>query len=99
MLRLGDALKRADVLGETTQEEGEAIVAWTADQPSAHDLRRTLATRLAGSGIPAEDVAACLNHARRGVTAQHYDQYDRAREKRRALDMWAEQIRDLIGED
>jgi len=43
-------------------EDGRAIASWVADRPSAHDLRRTLATRLAGAGVPAEDISACLNH-------------------------------------
>src|ERR1700733_13721771 len=75
-----------------------AITTWASDRPSAHDLRRTLATRLAGSGVPAEDVSACMNHARRSITARHYDLYDRAREKRRAFDLWAEQVAGITGE-
>ena len=66
-------------------------------RPSAHDLRRTLATRLAGSGIAAEDISACLNHTRTTVTARHYDLYDRAREKRLAFELWAEQIAKITG--
>src|SRR5208283_392745 len=69
---------------------------WTADRPSAHDLRRTLATRLAGSGVPAEDVSACLNHTRTTVTARHYDLYDRAREKRQAFGLWAQQVAGIV---
>ena len=57
--------------------------------PSAHDLRRTAATRLSAAGVPAEDVAAILNHARSDVTGKHYDRYQRAAEKQRALDRWA----------
>jgi integrase len=62
---------------------------WRKDPPSAHDLRRTCATRLSAAGVPAEDVAAILNHVRGDVTGRHYDQYRRADEKRRALDRWA----------
>jgi integrase len=62
---------------------------WRADVPSAHDLRRTAATRLSAAGVPAEDIAAILNHARGDITGKHYDQYQRAAEKRRALDRWA----------
>ena len=64
-------------------------VSWKADPPTAHDLRRTCATRLSAAGVPAEDVAAILNHVRGDVTGRHYDQYRRADEKRRALDRWA----------
>jgi integrase len=76
--------------------EGRANTTWVADPPSPHDLRRTVATRLAQLGVPAEDVAAVLNHVRSDVTGRHYDQYQRAAEKRRALNMWAEVVRDLV---
>lgn len=62
---------------------------WKADPPTPHDLRRTCATRLAGLGVPGEDVSAVLNHVRQDVTGRHYDQYARAREKRTALTTWA----------
>jgi integrase len=69
---------------------------WLAEPPSPHDLRRTVATRLASLGIPSEDVAACLNHVRRDVTGRHYDMYARVIEKRRALDLWAQTIERII---
>jgi integrase len=71
-------------------------VSWKADPPTAHDLRRTCATRLAASGVPGEDVAAILNHVRGDVTGRHYDQYRRADEKRRALDRWARHLTAII---
>jgi integrase len=52
-------------------EHGKAAASWFDDRPTAHDLRRTLATRLAALGVPAEDVKACLNHARSDVTGRH----------------------------
>lgn len=70
---------------------------WVAEPPSPHDLRRTVATRLASMGVPPEDVAACLNHVRRDVTGRHYDMYARQAEKRRALDLWAQTITRIIG--
>jgi integrase len=95
MIRFGNALRAA----KDNEGRGErGVETWTSERPSAHDLRRTLATRLAASGVPAEDVSACLNHARTSVTARHYDQYDRMREKRRALRQWAEQVAKLTGE-
>jgi integrase len=99
MIRFGNALSVASDYKDYGFDEVRAITTWTSDRPSAHDLRRTLATRLAGSGIPAEDVSACLNHARRSITARHYDLYDRAREKRRSFDLWAEQVAGIIEED
>ncbi len=96
MSRFGEALS-TEMKGRPLKEgEAGAIASWVAERPTAHDLRRTMATRMAGSGIPAEDVSACLNHARKGVTATHYDHYDRAQEKRRALVQWAEQVGSLI---
>jgi integrase len=97
MIRFGNALSVGADAKHYGSDEVRAVVTWTSDRPSAHDLRRTLATRLAGSGIPAEDVSACLNHARRSITARHYDLYDRAREKRCAFDLWAEQIAGITG--
>jgi hypothetical protein len=98
MTRFGNALRTAADFKDCGSDEARAVTTWTSDRPSAHDLRRTLATRLAGSGIPAEDVSACLNHTRRSITARHYDLYDRAREKRRAFDLWAEQVTGIIGQ-
>jgi integrase len=98
MIRFGNALSVGADAKDYDCDEVRAVTTWTSDRPSAHDLRRTLATRLAGSGIPAEDVSACLNHVRRSITARHYDLYDRAREKRRAFDLWAEQVAVIIGE-
>jgi integrase len=69
---------------------------WVAEPPSPHDLRRTVATRLASMGVPPEDVAACLNHVRRDVTGRHYDMYARQAEKRRALDLWARAVERII---
>jgi integrase len=77
-------------------KHAKAAATWVENRPTAHDLRRTLATRLAALGIPAEDVKACLSHARADVTARHYDQYDRLREKRRALQLWSEQVQSII---
>jgi integrase len=76
--------------------DGRAAKTWNHDPPSPHDLRRTVATRLASLGVPEEDVAAILNHVRTSVTGRHYDQYQRAAEKRRALDKWSETIMDLL---
>jgi integrase len=64
--------------------------------PSPHDLRRTVATRLSQSGIPPEDVSAVLNHVRTDVTGRHYDHYQRAAEKRAALNVWAAVVTDIV---
>jgi integrase len=62
---------------------------WQIDRPTPHDLRRTVATRLAELGIAKEDRDAVLNHTPRDVGKIHYDLYDREREKRHALNRWA----------
>jgi integrase len=69
---------------------------WRPERPSPHDLRRTLATRLAELGIAKEDRDAVLNHARTDVGSKHYDLYDREREKRRALDLWTSTLTAII---
>jgi integrase len=79
--------------------EGRAAKMWNDDPPSPHDLRRTVATRLASLGVPEEDVAAILNHVRTSVTGRHYDQYQRAVEKRKALALWETQLTSIIGKN
>jgi integrase len=69
---------------------------WRADRPSPHDLRRTVATRLAELGVAKEDRDAVLNHTRSDVGSKHYDLYDRAAEKRRALDLWTSTLGGIL---
>ena len=73
--------------------------AWRADPPTPHDLRRSCATRLAGLGVPGEDVSAILNHVRQDVTGRHYDRYTRSREKRIALSAWSAELTRIINPD
>jgi hypothetical protein len=47
-------------------------------------------------GFAREDRKAVLGHVELDVHAAHYDLYDRAREKRQALDTWAEAVQALI---
>jgi integrase len=74
----------------------EAAKSWQVEPPSPHDLRRTVATRLAELGIPKEDRDATLNHTPRDVGKKHYDLYDREREKRGALELWARTLSTII---
>jgi integrase len=69
---------------------------WRADPPSPHDLRRTVATRLAELGIAKEDRDAVLNHTPRDVGKKHYDRYERDGEKRRALELWASTLTAIL---
>jgi integrase len=52
------------------------------------DLRRTIATRLAGLGYDDTTIGRVLNHARYTVTAKHYNKHLYLEEKRVALDAW-----------
>jgi integrase len=76
--------------------ESIAGKSWRDEPPSPHDLRRTVATRLAELGVAKEDRDAVLNHTPRDVGKKHYDLYDREREKRRALELWASTLSAII---
>ena len=60
-----------------------------------HDLRRTVATRLAALGVSEGTISRVLGHAQRGITATVYNWHSYDAEKRRALDQWAHALRDL----
>jgi integrase len=65
------------------------------DRFTPHDLRRTTATRMRELGISRGDVKMVLNHVETDVTAR-YDRYDGLAEKRRALDIWARRLEQII---
>ena len=60
------------------------------------DLRRTVATRLAGLGFSETVIGRLLNHARYSVTAKHYNQHDYLDESRQALDAWDSELQRII---
>lgn len=66
---------------------GGAVDAWRL-----HDLRRSAATHMVRLSVREEVVGRVLNHAVKGVTARVYALHTYAPEKRRALDLWAEEI-------
>ncbi|MGY3328651.1 integrase [Mesorhizobium sp. USDA 4775] len=71
-----------------------SIEPWTL-----HDLRRTAASGMAGLGIAVHVVEAVLNH-KSGVisgVAAIYNRHDYAREKRQALEAWANRLEEIIG--
>ena len=76
--------------------KGDAGKSLRENPPSPHDLRRTFATQLAALGVPKEDRDACLNHTRNDVGSKHYDLYDRADEKRAALNKFARWLEGVI---
>lgn len=73
-----------------------AVKSWKAKPPSPHDLRRTVRTRLSELGVRKEDADAILNHTPRDVGSKHYDKYARAKEKRAALNLWAETLAQIL---
>jgi integrase len=92
-VRLARAMARMPALLPDGRAGSES---WKADPPTAHDLRRSCATRLSAAGVPAEDVSAILGHTRTDVTGRHYDHYRRANEKRLALERWARILASII---
>lgn len=68
---------------------GPEVPHWTF-----HDLRRTLATRLEGMGVPIAVTEAVLNHvsgSKSGIVGI-YQLHKYAAEKREALDRWAAEL-------
>jgi integrase len=57
-----------------------------------HDLRRTCASGMARLEVQPHVIAAVLNHAPQGITAQVYNRYSYVKEKRRALGKWAQHV-------
>lgn len=72
------------------QRDGMPLDRWTI-----HDLRRTFATKLA-ENVSEFVIARVLNHARAGVTGRHYNHYDYMADKRRALNLWAHRVNNLV---
>jgi integrase len=60
-----------------------------------HDLRRTAASYMTSIGISRLTVSKLLNHSDPSVT-KVYDRYSYDAEKRRALDMWAQLLTDIL---
>jgi integrase len=68
----------------------EAIPAWRF-----HDLRRTMRTGLGGLPVPANVAEMCLAHAQPGLH-QVYDRHSYRDEKRRAFELWAARLKDIV---
>jgi integrase len=62
---------------------------------ASHDLRRTVASHLAASGISGPTLKKILNHVDKDVTAV-YDRHSYDNEKRLALDAWARRLEAII---
>jgi integrase len=76
------------VLDETINRDGK-MARWTL-----HDLRRTAATRMADLGVQPHIIEAVLNHVsgHKGGIAGVYNRATYDREKREALNLWAEHV-------
>jgi integrase len=74
-------------------DESAAIAPWRI-----HDLRRTVATGMAGIGIAPHIIEACLNHisGAKGGVAGTYNREQYAREKRQALEQWAAHVERIV---
>ena len=70
-------------------------VVWGVERFSPHDLRRTAASHMTGSGISRLVVSKILNHVETGVTAV-YDRHSYDLEKVQALDAWARKLRQIV---
>lgn len=77
------------LLDERIRAAGAVLAPWTR-----HDLRRTLATRLAELGTAPHVISAIPNHSdhRRGAHAVYVRTGGYEREKRQALTLWAESV-------
>lgn len=69
-----------------------------AEHWTVHDLRRTVATRMAELGVQPHIVEAVLNHVsgHKGGVAGIYNRASYDKEKREALNLWAEHVTALI---
>jgi integrase len=85
------AVKRAEAKGKIM-----GVAPWTP-----HDLRRTAATHMGEIGISPFVIGHVLNHismTRGTITSRVYARYDYAKEKREALDLWADRLGGILTE-
>jgi len=86
---VGNVIRRANVRGRF------GFSSW-----SAHDLRRTALTEMARLGVAPIVLGHIANHrstTRSGVTLAVYTRYTYDKEKRAALDLWAERLGAIVG--
>lgn len=64
----------------------------------AHDIRRTVASRLTGDlGVSRLTVSKILNHVETGITAT-YDRHSYDQEKRHALEAWGRRLDEILAD-
>jgi integrase len=88
--------KKAKPHIDHAQKAIERIVERSGVDFRGHDLRRTAASLMVGSGVPRLVVSKILNHVESGVTAV-YDRHSYDPEKRAALDFWGKRIDAMVG--
>jgi integrase len=76
----------------------DAAIAQVADIPHwrVHDLRRTVRTNLAATGILPVIAEVVLAHRQRGISAV-YDRHTYLEEKRDALEQWETRLAQIVG--
>lgn len=87
------ALKRLEVV-ERKVRTILGVEPWTP-----HDLRRTAATHMEELGISPFIIGHVLNHVsstKASITSKVYARYDYAKEKRDALNLWAERLAGIV---
>ena len=89
-LDVGDS----SAIGKHIHRAPWGIAHWTA-----HDIRRTVVTGMAELGVPPIVLGHVINHrsvTKAGVTLSVYSHYDYAKEKREALELWAERLSAIV---
>ncbi len=77
------------------RQQAKAAATFKVDDFRGHDLRRTAASLMAGSGVSRLVISKILNHVERGVTAV-YDRHSYDNEKKIALESWARTLTAII---
>jgi integrase len=79
--------------------DGEGPSRFGIPRWSAHDLRRTVVTQMAKLGVAPIVLGHVINHrsvTKAGVTLSVYQQYSYEDEKRQALNLWGERLREIV---
>jgi integrase len=69
------------------------------DRWTAHDLRRSALTGMARLGVSPIVIANVANHrsvSKAGVTLGIYIQYEYEKEKRQAIELWADRLKGIV---